>query len=363
MLRIKKVSDSIFPRSFDTALKSYNRSYKQKLSDIHKEQENRIREHFESQLLKLKEKVETETESEEAFKITVLFKKDPYLFAEQYNIDYQLSNVLIKSITSRVSTHLFKTAEEKNQIKERIHKLELSKITEEFHTILNSIPKIRSYEYKDTPDSIGFKIKYQYNLEKYAEDFNLPFDSEPDIEPTEYMFIYQIMYDKTFNIHLDNIQLTRASKNILMSLNCNNSKIINSQVVMYSPRINDTAFFLYKNCLYQANFDEYFTDEELLLRVKEKVYKDDKRFEQLKKQVELYESDDFSENEKRRREPIPEEVRNEVWRRDQGRCVMCGSRENLEFDHIIPFSKGGSSTARNIQLLCQNCNRHKSDKI
>ncbi len=64
-----------------------------------------------------------------------------------------------------------------------------------------------------------------------------------------------------------------------------------------------------------------------------------------------------------KREPIPEDVRFEVWRRDGGKCVRCGSQKNLEFDHIIPFSKSGSSTARNIQLLCQDCNRHKSDKI
>ena len=63
------------------------------------------------------------------------------------------------------------------------------------------------------------------------------------------------------------------------------------------------------------------------------------------------------------REPIPEAVRHEVWRRDQGRCVMCGSQENLEFDHIIPHSKGGADTARNIQLLCERCNRIKSDSI
>src|SRR5690349_6791057 len=36
----------------------------------------------------------------------------------------------------------------------------------------------------------------------------------------------------------------------------------------------------------------------------------------------------------RPREPIAEAVRHEVWRRDQGRCVDCGSRENLELDHI-----------------------------
>ncbi len=60
---------------------------------------------------------------------------------------------------------------------------------------------------------------------------------------------------------------------------------------------------------------------------------------------------------------IPQAVRTEVWRRDMGRCVQCGRQERLEFDHIIPFSKGGSNTARNIQLLCENCNRKKSNTI
>jgi Holliday junction resolvasome RuvABC ATP-dependent DNA helicase subunit len=57
------------------------------------------------------------------------------------------------------------------------------------------------------------------------------------------------------------------------------------------------------------------------------------------------------------------DVQREVWRRDQGRCVMCQSQEYLELDHIIPFSKGGSNTARNIQLLCESCNRQKGAKI
>lgn len=63
------------------------------------------------------------------------------------------------------------------------------------------------------------------------------------------------------------------------------------------------------------------------------------------------------------RPAIPSNVRTEVWRRDGGRCVRCGSREKLEYDHIIPISKGGSNTARNIELLCEDCNRSKSDAI
>lgn len=65
----------------------------------------------------------------------------------------------------------------------------------------------------------------------------------------------------------------------------------------------------------------------------------------------------------RPREPISEAVRHEVWRRDQGKCVDCDSRENLELDHIIPWSEGGSNTVRNLELRCESCNRTKSARI
>jgi hypothetical protein len=63
------------------------------------------------------------------------------------------------------------------------------------------------------------------------------------------------------------------------------------------------------------------------------------------------------------REAIPERVRHEVWRRDRGSCVECGSRARLEFDHIIPVSRGGSNTVRNIELRCEPCNRRKGARI
>jgi hypothetical protein len=62
---------------------------------------------------------------------------------------------------------------------------------------------------------------------------------------------------------------------------------------------------------------------------------------------------------KGRRESIPERVRHEVWRRDQAACVDCGGKEHLEFDHIIPLSRGGANTARNLELRCQSCHDHK----
>lgn len=64
-----------------------------------------------------------------------------------------------------------------------------------------------------------------------------------------------------------------------------------------------------------------------------------------------------------KRPTIPRDVVDAVWIRDKGRCVYCGSTENLQLDHIIPFSKGGATTVENLQLLCQKCNIHKSNHI
>ena len=58
---------------------------------------------------------------------------------------------------------------------------------------------------------------------------------------------------------------------------------------------------------------------------------------------------------------VSETTKKIVFARDGGTCNCCGSTSDLEFDHIIPFSCGGSSDASNIQLLCRACNRSKSN--
>ncbi len=74
-------------------------------------------------------------------------------------------------------------------------------------------------------------------------------------------------------------------------------------------------------------------------------------------------ADEEGEIENRTDRYIPDDVKDAVWRRDEGRCVKCKSNERLEFDHIIPVSKGGSNTKRNVQLLCEKCNREKGAEI
>jgi HNH endonuclease len=62
----------------------------------------------------------------------------------------------------------------------------------------------------------------------------------------------------------------------------------------------------------------------------------------------------------RLRRSIPRAIKIAVWQRDGGKCVICGGTNKLHFDHIVPYSKGGTSVdAENIQLLCAHHNLAK----
>jgi 5-methylcytosine-specific restriction endonuclease McrA len=65
-----------------------------------------------------------------------------------------------------------------------------------------------------------------------------------------------------------------------------------------------------------------------------------------------------------RRRIIPTTVTLAVWKRDGGQCIVCGATDELHFDHIVPWAKGGTSlTAENVQLLCARHNLEKRDRI
>ncbi|MEX5636898.1 TerD family protein [Parafrankia sp. FMc2] len=60
---------------------------------------------------------------------------------------------------------------------------------------------------------------------------------------------------------------------------------------------------------------------------------------------------------------VPQAVKAEVWQRDRGACVQCSATEYLEFDHVIPHSRGGATSVNNLQLLCRRCNLEKGARI
>jgi hypothetical protein len=127
------------------------------------------------------------------------------------------------------------------------------------------------------------------------------------------------------------------------------------------------SLWAYKGKLIRCDLPIHYIDddssvaEELTLRIKHLVLREEHRLQRIRREVQALENLERIPSAKRER--IPDDVRLFVWQRDEGKCVSCGSRERLEFDHIIPFAEGGSSTERNVQLLCEACNRQKGKKI
>jgi 5-methylcytosine-specific restriction endonuclease McrA len=97
------------------------------------------------------------------------------------------------------------------------------------------------------------------------------------------------------------------------------------------------------------------------LAIKHFVLRRERQYERVRREVDALEN--IEKLEGATRERIPDSVRLFVWQRDRGQCVKCGSQQRLEFDHIIPVVQGGSSTERNVQLLCETCNRSKGSTI
>jgi hypothetical protein len=64
----------------------------------------------------------------------------------------------------------------------------------------------------------------------------------------------------------------------------------------------------------------------------------------------------------RKRSPMSRRKIIDVMLKSDGKCVNCGSRSELQIDHIIPHSRGGSDKIENLQMLCKPCNLDKRDK-
>lgn len=119
----------------------------------------------------------------------------------------------------------------------------------------------------------------------------------------------------------------------------------------------DSQLFLFRDSIYAATGP--YTESECMLLVAELADKERTLFEALSQKQDSPEVREALSDRRR----IPEKVRIAVWRRDQGQCARCSSRLNLEYDHIIPVAEGGGNTVRNIELLCEKCNRSKGKKI
>ena len=55
-------------------------------------------------------------------------------------------------------------------------------------------------------------------------------------------------------------------------------------------------------------------------------------------------------------------TRYNLFKRDNHECQYCGASRDLTLDHLIPRSKGGKTTWKNLVTACKQCNARKGDQ-
>lgn len=225
----------------------------------------------------------------------------------------------------------------------------------DFDPLFQEAAKIIVEHQQGSASLLQRKLKLGYNRAgKLIDDLELigiigPFDGErartvtiSNIHQLELFF----QLDK-----IKNVRFNHFKKNILP---------LHEELI--SSKVNE---LIKKQEITKENELKEILKQEILDKENEKIEKEKRRQLKTKVRKELIEKGILSSlNElDLKREPIPQEVLDRVWNRDGGKCVKCGSQEKIEFDHIIPFSKGGSNTYRNLQILCEQCNRGKSNNI
>lgn len=106
--------------------------------------------------------------------------------------------------------------------------------------------------------------------------------------------------------------------------------------------------------------DEFFVEDERLQPADATALAEADRSKRQRRVGHAHAIRNIASSGQRKRTTIPVEVREAVWRRDKAACAVCGSQAELQFDHIIPVTMGGSNSERNLQLLCGPCNRRKA---
>jgi 5-methylcytosine-specific restriction endonuclease McrA len=202
---------------------------------------------------------------------------------------------------------------------------------------------------------IGFKIKPDERIE-YCHISGYPFDSKPKIK--------WVKYDRL------NVPVLLITNYRLIFMHSIESDFIDSEWLPYqkipSLRIENDHLVIYSHKFNYKRYRQYFTFQ-FVNQVSNKfilVSDNMKRLQEIRDIIQSRIKQSFKKPEIKR-QIVTNKLKHEVWRRDNFTCQYCGKSINeieLEIDHILPISKGGESVISNLQTLCVECNRTKSNK-
>jgi 5-methylcytosine-specific restriction endonuclease McrA len=100
-----------------------------------------------------------------------------------------------------------------------------------------------------------------------------------------------------------------------------------------------------------------YEGQDVLALIRQRQRQEQERLERARRAVSL------NQQPATRRQSITREMRRAVYERDGGVCVECGSRFDLQYDHILPVALGGATTVENLQILCGECNQRKGKEV
>ena len=125
---------------------------------------------------------------------------------------------------------------------------------------------------------------------------------------------------------------------------------------------NDGRLWFFKGKLIWANRPARNDhDYDLIcLRIEEHVYSENDEILRLKKRISRMRRIIDKDFQRIKRRQIDEDILAFVLQRDKN-CCLCGAEEELQFDHILPVSKGGNDEPENLRILCLTCNSSRGN--